>query len=209
MSAIIGNCTVAMYAQTHPNFVPQAWHIFVAYLIVTWCCCCVVLFANKALPAINNLGLLFILGGVVITIIVCAVMPSQTGSGHASNSFVWADWSADLGYTSDGFIFLMGMLNGAYAVGTPDCISHLSEEIPKPEVNVPKGIAAQMAAGFITAILYMIAIFYAISDLDAVLSGTSNFPIAVIYNQATGSAAGTIGLLLIILLPIICTCIGW
>jgi len=54
----------------------------------------------------------------------------------------------------------------------------------------------------------MIAIFYSISDLNAVLSGSATFPLAEIYHQATGSAAGTIGLLLVILLPIICTCIG-
>ena len=110
VSAIVGNCTVAMYSVYHPDFIPKAWHVFVSYLIATWSCCCIVLFANKALPAINNLGLFFILGGVFITIVVCATMPSRTGNGYASNDFVWRDWSADIGYTSDGFVFLLGML---------------------------------------------------------------------------------------------------
>ena len=156
----------------------------------------------------NNIGLFFIVGGVIITIIVCAVMPSQNGNGHASSAFVFQDWSASLGYTSDGFVFLMGMLNGAYAVGTPDCCSHLAEEIPRPEINVPKAIAAQMSIGFLTALFYMIAIFFAISDLSAVLAGTSSLPIAEIYHQATGSSAGTVGLLFLILVPVICTVIG-
>lgn len=42
------------------------------------------------------------------------------------------------GYSNDGFVFLMGMLNSAYAVGTPDCVSHLAEETPNPRVNIPK-----------------------------------------------------------------------
>jgi amino acid transporter len=37
-----------------------------------------------------------------------------------------------------------------YAIGTPDCISHLAEEIPRPAHNLPKAIGAQMAVGFIT-----------------------------------------------------------
>jgi hypothetical protein len=37
-----------------------------------------------------------------------------------------------------------------YAIGTPDCISHLAEEIPRPASNLPKAIAAQMAVGFVT-----------------------------------------------------------
>ena len=207
IAAIIGNLTVQMYATYHPDFVAQRWHVFVAYLIITWSCCCLVLFANSALPAVNNVGLFLILGGVFITIIVCAVMPSMSaGSGHASTAFVWSDWTADLGYPN-GFVFLVGMLNGAYAVGVPDCVSHISEEIPRPEVNVPKAIAAQVSIGFVTAMCYMIAIFYSINDLDSVLAG-SNFPLAQVYSQATGSSAGTIGLLVVILLPLTCTCIG-
>ena len=208
MSAIVGNCTVQMYAIYHPDFVAERWHVLISYLITTWSCCCLVLFANKALPTINNIGLFFILGGVFITIIVCAVMPSRSEKGYASSAFVFKDWSADIGYTSDGFIFLMGMLNGAYAVGTPDCCSHLAEEIPRPEINIPKAIAAQMSIGFLTAFFYMVAILFAVSDLDAVLAGTSSFPIAEIYHQATGSSAGTIGLLFLILVPVFCTCIG-
>ena len=42
-------------------------------------------------------------------------MPGRSGRpGHASNAFVWTDWQADgLGYP-DGFVFVAGMLNGAY-----------------------------------------------------------------------------------------------
>lgn len=93
---------------------------------------------------------------VSITIVVCAVMPSRTG--HASHSFVWKDWTNDTGYSSNGFVFLAGMLNGAYAVGTPDCVSHLAEEIPNPKRNIPLAIGAQMSIGFITALAYTIAI---------------------------------------------------
>jgi choline transport protein len=85
-------------------------------------------------------------------------MPHTTGNGYATSSFVWADWANETGYSSDGFVFLAGMLNGAYAVGTPDCVSHLAEEIPNPKRNVPLAMAAQMVMGFITAFCYTIAI---------------------------------------------------
>ena len=111
-SAIVGNCAVQMYATYHPDFAVQRWHLFVSYIIVNWFCCCIVLFFNRGLPAINNLGLFCICGGVFTTIVVCAAMPRQTGSGYASNAFVWKDWSSDIGYSSQGFVFLMGMLNG-------------------------------------------------------------------------------------------------
>jgi choline transport protein len=99
------------------------------------------------------------------------------------------------------------MLNGAYAVGTPDCVSHLAEEIPNPRRNIPLAIAAQMVIGFITALVYMIAIFYAISNLDDVFAAPVS-PLAVIYYQATSSNSGSISLLLVVFLPIFCTTIG-
>lgn len=129
--AILGNLAVSMYAIFHPAFVIEKWHVFVAYIIFTWISCATVLFANRALPWISNIGTFFIVAGVLVTIIVCAAMPNVNGSPYASNASVWKDWENETGYSSDGFAFLAGMLNGAYAVGTPDIVSHLAEEIPK------------------------------------------------------------------------------
>ncbi|KAH8694190.1 putative choline transport protein [Talaromyces proteolyticus] len=208
MSAIMGNQIISIYALFHPEFSPQAWHVFVAYLCCTWLCCATVLFANRALPMLSNVGMFFIIAGVTITIIVCAVMPTVNGTGHASNQFVWSNWQNGTGYSSNGFVFLAGMLNGAFAVGTSDCTTHLAEEIPRPSVNIPKAILAQVSIGFVSAFVYMIAIFYAINDLDAILASNSTFPLADIYLQATGSRGGALGLLILAFLPTLINAVG-
>ena len=120
-----------MYALFHPDFQIQRWQVFVAYLICIWACCIIVLFANRALPTIEALGGFLVIAGVLITIIVCAILPHTKGLGYASNAFVWCEWQNQTGYSSNGFVFCLGMLNGAFAVGTPDVISHLAEEIPR------------------------------------------------------------------------------
>lgn len=203
---VLGNLCVQMYAINHPDFTPHAWHVFVAYIIITWAGCLTVCFGNKILPHMNSIGIFFIMAGVFITIVVCAVMPGRGGRpGHATSAFVWTEWSAAIGYPN-GFVFVAGMLNGAYAVGTPDCVAHLAEEIPHPERNVPKAIFLQMILGFITGFAYIVTIMYAINDYNALF--TSVFPIAAIYQQATGSAAGATGLLCLILFPILLTVTG-
>ena len=95
-------------------------------------------------------------------------MPGHGGRPpHATNAFVWTEWNdPGLGYP-EGFVFVAGMLNGAFSVGTPDCVTHLAEEIPRPGVNVPKAIAMQMVLGFFTGWLYLIAILYSINDYAA------------------------------------------
>ncbi|KAJ7880343.1 amino acid/polyamine transporter I [Mycena olivaceomarginata] len=208
MSAIMANEILAMYGLFHPEFVYQRWHTFVVYLITTWMCCAMVLFANRALPLVNQIGLFLIVAGCFVTVLVCAIMPGTTGSGYASNDFVWRDFLNQTGYSSDGFAFLAGMLNASFAVGVPDCVAHLAEEIPKPQVNVPKAIAMQMAVGLSTAFIYLVAIFYSINDFDALLSNTYTIPLAELYRQATSSRAGALGLLVVVFLPSVCTCIG-
>lgn len=128
-------------------------------------------------------------------------MPGRDGRPPlAPSAFVWKDWTAEIGYPN-GFVFVAGMLNGAYSVGTPDVTSHLAEEIPYPQRNVPIAIAAQMSIGFVTGFVYLISILYAINDYDALFDST--YPIAEIYRQATGSSRGAVGLLSLIMI-----CIG-
>ena len=207
VSLILANQVLTMYNLFHPDYVPERWHVFVVYVIMTWTCALTVMFANRGLPTINNIGLFLILAGVLTTILICAIMPSTTHSGHATNAAVWTVWSNNTGWSS-GFAFLAGMLNGAYAVGTPDCISHLAEEIPSPRSNIPKAILAQMATGFLTGLFYLIALSYSINDFSAVLSTTYLNPLGEVYVQATNSRAGALGLMILIFLPNFCTCIG-
>lgn len=136
--SIIGSMVIYAYSMFHPGFEPQRWQVFICYLIVCWSCCFIVMFANRALPMINKIGSFLIVGGFLVTIIVCAVMPTRNGKRHASNDFVWTEWNNETGYSSNTFVFLAGMLNGAFAVGTPDCVTHIAEEIPQ-YVKTPPG----------------------------------------------------------------------
>lgn len=200
MTSILGNTIVQMYAVTHPGFVAEAWHVFVVYIIATWLACAAVCLANSAMPSLNKFGLFAIIAFFFITVIIVAVMPGLEGhAGHASSAFVWSEWSADLGYP-DGFVFLAGMLNGAYSVGAVDAVTHLAEEIPQPGRNVPIALALQVSIGFVTGLCYLISVLYAISDYDVLFE--SAYPISEIYRQATGSRAGAAGLLSLIMILI-------
>jgi choline transport protein len=71
----------------------------------------------------------------------------------------------------------------------------------RPSQNIPKAILAQFIVGFFTAIFYLIAIFYSINDLEAILTSPYLFPLTAIYQQSTGSAGGALGLLLLAFIP--------
>ncbi|KAF2112027.1 putative choline transport protein [Lophiotrema nucula] len=205
ITQIASNVAVQLYAIFHPDLVIEPWHVYVAYLLITWSIASICIFANRASPTLQHAGLVLVVVGGLVTIIVLAATPNQ----HASNSFVWGGFTANnLTGWSDGVAFLTGVLNGAFTIGTVDAITHLAEELPNPKVDLPKGVAAQIILGFLTSFLFGIALFYSISDLDAVLNSNGSFPLAAIYSQATGTKGGALCLLLIVLFSLLICLVG-
>ncbi|KAF2153141.1 amino acid transporter [Myriangium duriaei CBS 260.36] len=207
LASLLASQLLTMWMLFHPAYTPQPWNTFVAYILVGWICCGIVLFLNRSLPRINDLMLFLIVAGFIITSLVCAIMPSTTGSGHATSAQVWRDFPNSTGWPS-GFAFLTGMLNGAFGTGAPDIVSHIAEEIPDARRNVPKGMAVQVVMGFVTGLLYLIAIFYSIHDFDAISTQGYPAPMGAIYQQATNSRGGSLGLLIVLFLPSLGCCIG-
>jgi len=170
---IEASIAVQLYLVFHPDLVVQPWHTYVAFILLTWVSVTFCIFFNRIIPKLQDLGLFLVLGGGIITIIVVAAMPKK----HASNAFVWKDWSNATGWNG-GVAFLTGVLNGAFTIGTPDAITHMAEELPNPQRDLPKAVAAQIGLGGLSAFLFAIAILYGINDLDAVLGSNGSFPLA-------------------------------
>ncbi|KAF5023083.1 hypothetical protein F66182_4840 [Fusarium sp. NRRL 66182] len=202
---VAANAGVQCYATLTPNFTPSAWHVYVAYLVVAWLSTFLVIFSNRLVPYTQKLGLFLVVVGGLVTIIIVAAMPSK----HASNHFVWNSFQENnLTGWNDGVAFMVGVLNGAFTIGTPDAITHMAEEITNPRRDLPRAIMLQISVGGVYAFAFAIVLGYAISDLS-VLQGSSNtFPLAGIYHQATESRAATFALLFIILLSSLCCVTG-
>jgi choline transport protein len=217
---------IEIYALTHEGFETKPWHVFICYLLVIWLCCAVLLFGNKFLPLINTALMLLVIGGWIITIIIVGVMAGQPPRSHATNSFVWTEWQNLTGYKSNGLVFVLGMLNGSFAIGTPDCSTHMAEETPRyvlqcvlrklrfADINdradkyVPWAMHIQMVSSFLSTLIYLIVLFYGISSFDDVIDSTSTFYLLEMYRQATGTKAGAIGLSLLVIIPVIGSALG-
>ncbi len=144
---ITANISVAMYNVYHlDTYIFQQWHVYVAYLLILWFCTALVVFANRAIPATQNLGMFFVIIGGFVTIVVVAAMPKA----HADNHFVWGSFDENnLTGWQGGVAFLLGVLNGAFTIGTPDAITHMAEELPHPKKDLPKAIGMQLGLGFL------------------------------------------------------------
>lgn len=144
---ITANISINMYSIYHQDYyVDKAWHVYVAYLLILWFSAAVVILANRGIPWTQHLGLFFVVVGGIVTIMVISFMPSK----HASNHFVWGSFDENnLTGWQGGVALLLGVLNGAFTIGTPDAITHLAEELPHPRKDLPKAIGLQIGTGFL------------------------------------------------------------
>ncbi|KAJ2991212.1 hypothetical protein NUW58_g2597 [Xylaria curta] len=203
---ITANILVQMYATYHQEtYISEPWHVYVTYVALLWLTTFFIIFANRLVPYTQTLGMFFVIVGGIVTIIVIAAIPKT----HASNHFVWNSFDENnLTGWQGGVAFLLGVLNGAFTIGTPDAITHIAEELPNPKKDLPKAIGLQIGLGFLYAFVFAIALGYAITDITQLQGGINTYPLAGIYSQATQSASATFGLLFIILLSSLCCCIG-
>ncbi|RYP70806.1 hypothetical protein DL771_005181 [Monosporascus sp. 5C6A] len=218
LAAIAGQAVLQMWALAHEGYEMRRWHVFVAYLLVIWSSAAVLAFANSWLPRINNALMVLGYGGWLVSVVAVAALSARSGGGEgegvgraarASSAFVWREWRNGTGYKSDGLVFALGMLNGAFNIGSPDCSTHMAEEVPRPSVNIPIAMGVQMTASYLSTIVYFVVLMYSITDFDAVLNTTAAFPLAEIYRQASGgSTAAAIGLTAVVLLPILGSAMG-
>lgn len=156
ISSTLGNELVALYQLAHPEVEWSAWQVFIAFQLVNWLCCAVVVFGNRHLPLINSIAFYVSMGGLTITVLVLAIMPRGR---RASDAFVWTEYHDLTGWNNDGLCFMLGLINAAFAVGTPDCQSHVAEEIPEPEKNVPRGIMIQIGTSFVTYVVFAVVYY--------------------------------------------------
>lgn len=199
----IATALVGMYAlgQNDPDFTVKTWHVFITYEIVN---VLLVTFNiwEKPLPALSQGALYISLSSfVIITIVVLA----KLSGNYASAEFVFAEFNNGTGWSSSAIAFIVGLINPTFAFSGLDAATHLAEEIINPETQIPKSILLTVLIGFVTSFIYAIAMFFSITDIDAVLYSTTGVPIMDIFHQALKSKAGAIGLeVLIVLTAIFC-----
>lgn len=115
------------------------------------------------------------------------------------NEYVWNTFVNDSGW-SDGVVFLTGLVNPNFMYSGLDGAIHLAEDCINASTAVPQALMATIVIGFVTTFAFVVAMFYCISDFDAVLGTPTAVPIYEIWNQATKSeTAATVFIVFLLL----------
>ncbi|MFI5776095.1 amino acid permease [Nocardia sp. NPDC051570] len=146
--------------------------------------------------AINNVSAWWHLGGVVIFVLVLGIGARH----HQSVGFVFTrtvDNSA-IGFGGVAFSFLLGLLHAQYTFTGYDASAHMSEETRDAARMAAKGIVNTIVVSAVAGYLLIMAVTFAIPNLNDALDPAKNSGYPVIYILENSLNSFWSGLLLLI-----------
>lgn len=123
---LLGSTFILSIAQLrYESYTPAAWHQFLIYVAFAIIALVVNAFSARLLPLLNKAAFIWSLSGFVIISITVLATSSPT---YQSGQFVYGKFSNEVGWP-DGLAWLLGLLQGAFALTGFDAVAHMIEEV--------------------------------------------------------------------------------
>ncbi|KAG8162003.1 hypothetical protein KVR01_007768 [Diaporthe batatas] len=126
---------------------------------------------------IYGIIIIFIFGAAffmsLVAFIVITITCLAESNPKQSSDFVWREFVNTSGWSSDGVVFLTGLVNPNFIFSGLDGAIHLAEECTNAAVAVPRALVSTVVIGFVTALVFAIGMCYSYHDFDAVLASPS------------------------------------
>lgn len=180
----------------HPDYEAESWHQFLIYIAFTLISLFINAFSTRLLPLFTKAAFFWSLTGFVIisiTILACASPNYQSGE------FVYGKFINEVGWP-DGLAWLLGLLQGAFALTGFDAVAHMIEEIPQPQIRGPRIMLYCIGIGMITGFIFLSCLLFCVNNIDDVLESSAG-PLLQIFMDATKNPAGSVCLLMF---PLVC-----
>ncbi|RCI08787.1 hypothetical protein L249_4780 [Ophiocordyceps polyrhachis-furcata BCC 54312] len=187
----------------HRDYEPRSWHQFVLYVAITVLALLVNALGARLLPYVTRAAFYWALIGLVvtaITIVACSAPRYQAGT------FVYGNFINEVGWP-DGVAWMLGLLQGSFALTGYDATAHMIEEMARPEKYGPRVMLLSVVIGVVTGFFFVSCLLFSVHDVHQVIDSPYG-PLLQVYMDATKSAAGSVCLLLIPVVSVLFTTIG-
>ncbi|PNY26356.1 Choline transport protein, partial [Tolypocladium capitatum] len=180
----------------HADYDPQPWHQFLIYIAFTVIALLINAFLTRLLPLFTKAAFFWSMAGFVvisITVLACASPNYQSGK------FVYGQFINEVGWP-DGMAWMLGLLQGAFALTGFDATAHMIEEIPEPQRQGPRIMLYCIGIGMFTGFIFLSCMLFCVNNVDDVIKAPYG-PLLQIFMDATKSPAGSTCLLMF---PLVC-----
>ncbi|KAF4119312.1 Gaba permease [Geosmithia morbida] len=179
-----------------PDVSAPAWQQFLIYIGFTAAAFVVNASLTRILHSLNKAALLWSVAGfliVSVTLLACSSPSYQPGS------FVYGQFANEVGWP-DGVAWMLGLLQGAFALTGFDATAHMIEEMADPQIQGPRIMMYCIVMGVLSGFFFLSCLLFCVDSIDDVI-GAAWGPILQIFMDATGSKAGSTCL---VMFPLVC-----
>ncbi|KAI9312378.1 amino acid/polyamine transporter I [Dichotomocladium elegans] len=120
----------------------------------------------------NQVSLWWHLIGTLIIVIVGLVLTPN----KASARWVFTYFENDTGFSSNGYAFLIGLLQSQYTISGFDSAAQMSEETRDAARSAPRGILYAIATAGVFGFMFMVAVNFCVQDFQAQIVETTISP---------------------------------
>ncbi|KAL8826829.1 MAG: hypothetical protein Q9170_007253 [Blastenia crenularia] len=187
----------------NPGYHPKLWHGTFLFWAVVACAVFINTVVSRALPKIESLILvLHVLGFFAVLIPLVYLSP------HTSAYDVFGQFVNNGRWPTQGLSFFVGLIGNIFAFFGVDGAIHMSEEIRNPSKVVPASMLCSVLLNGVLGLGMMLAVLFAIVDLQDSLDTATGFPFMEIFRQGTGSAGGSAPMIALIIILSFCATIA-
>ncbi|KAF2467217.1 amino acid transporter [Lindgomyces ingoldianus] len=183
--ALISNVVVGLAIFNNPEYTPQRWHV----TLIMWAITIFPFLGNfwfrKLLNPLEAVGAICHVVFFIVSIITLVVLAQRS-----SVDFVFKTLTNDVsGWTNPAVAWGIGLLTVTYPLTGFDGVLHMSDEVKKARIRVPRSMIMSVVMNGLMQFAYMLTVLFTIGDIDKVASDP--LPIIQVYYQATGSKGAT------------------
>ncbi|KAI9338414.1 amino acid permease-domain-containing protein [Pilaira anomala] len=121
----------------------------------------------------NQTSLYWHLVGTILIVIVALVLTPN----KASAKWVFTNFENETGFSSQGYGFLIGLLQCQYTLSGFDSAAHMSDETRDAARSAPRGILYAIGAASLFGLLFLISINFCVQDFQTQIVNTSISPV--------------------------------
>jgi choline transport protein len=196
------NFLLGMAQLNNPSYVIERWHCVLVTYLLALLAATFNLYCSHWLERLSTAALCWNIGSfviVVVTILAC-------NDHKQPASFVFIDFQNETGFSSSGMAVMIGLLQTFFGMCCYDAPSKMVEELHRPRRDAPRAIIMSVYLGGVTGLVFLIAAFFCIGDLETTASTPTGVPIIQIFYDSTGSVAGATALTSLITVIVLICC---
>ncbi|MGW5258729.1 amino acid permease [Streptomyces sp. NPDC004012] len=157
-------------------------------------------FGVRIVALLNSVSVWWHVLGVGVIVGALAFVPDR----HQSASFVFTRFVNNTGWSSSGYVVLLGLLMAQYTFTGYDASAHMTEETHNASTAGPKGIVRSIWTSWVAGFVLLLGFTFAIQSYDGERTSPTGAPPAQILLDALGATTGKLLLLVVIGAQLFC-----